>query len=162
MSAAERARLSRSARALLGPEASACGARTVCLRRADPRPALGLGDLDEVPTWLPPEPVARARFVHAAGLAAMASGLQQVIDGTALRRIADQAGPDLVDWALKLGTRADLPTSQIPVDADVSAIGSAVLSAVLPGQLAPWFASSLSVNSEAALWAVERAREISA
>lgn len=163
MSAAERARLARAARAVLGEEVEAGPARAATLRRvalSAPRKPASIADLQLVPAWLPSGQGERDRLVLAAGLAAVSSDLARVIDGAVLRKFAERAGPELVDWALRIGTRPDAPDGELPLDAGrLTAIGEAVVRTVMPEALAGWFEDGAAVPAERARWALDRARE---
>jgi len=163
MSAAERARLARAARAVLGAEADAGPARAATLRRVAsgaPRGPASLADVRAVPAWLPCGQGERDRFMLAAGLAAVAPDLARVIDGAVLRKFAERAGPDLVDWALGIGRRPDAPDGELPLDGGrLAATGEAVVRTAMPDALAGWFEGDATIPEERARWALDRARE---
>lgn len=163
MSAAERARLARAARAVLGAEATRGAARSGTLRRviADkPAPPAGFDDVRAVPDWLPADPDARDKFVLRTGLAAMSPALARTIDGTLLRTFADKAGPELLDWALDVGARSDAHDSaDIAEPSRMEPVGRAIVAAALPKPLADWLCGRSDVVPAHAQWALDRARE---
>ena len=92
--------LARSARAVLGAELTAGGARSGSLRRLASRTAstpAEFFDLGIVPDWLPSDPAARRSLAIRAGLAALSPALARTLDGATLRGFAAQAGDALVD-----------------------------------------------------------------
>lgn len=157
MSAAERARFARAARAVLGPEADRAGGRFGRLRRQQPRSPASFADLDAVPTWLPDDLQARDRFVAMLGIAAVAPRLRAVIDGAVLRKIADQVGPDLVDWGLGLSA-SEADSLSVEPNMDVRAYGHAVLQHSLPVSATAWFPTSEKVDPQLANEAIDQAR----
>lgn len=157
MSATERARLARAAKAVLGPEADRGTARAGRLRRHGARASVDFADLDAVPSWLPEAPQARQRFIGRLGMAAAAPQLLAVIDGALLRKLADQVGPDLVDWGMSLpeADEQSEPLDQVP---DVQALGHAVVRQTLPAALSAWFPTEGSVDQASAQRAIGLAR----
>lgn len=157
MGAAERARLARAARALLGGDAEV--RRAVGLGVGASRPSLSFAELAAVPDWLPAESTRRARLLVAAGLAARAPELSRTLDGASLRPLADAVGAELLDWALTIGRADDAPTPGPALDGDPATIGEAVVRASLPDALAPWFAGGPQLPRARAEWALARACE---
>ncbi len=162
MSAEVRAGFARGARAVLGAETNPAIARAEALRRATARPAARMADLDMIPAWLPDTPAARARFIDTAGIAAIAPELARVIDGTILRKIADRLGPDLVDWALRVGPDVAAASAEVSPDPDIDGVGATVIRTALPDSLAPYFPGSGRVSADRAAWALARARAFAA
>lgn len=163
MSAAARARMARAARVLLGDEVERGPARRAALIRAisgAATPSRTFADLLAVPDWLPADAEGRRSLTFRLGIASMAPALARTVDGALLRRAAETAGPELVDWGMAIGRRDDAPGVEKAFAPDeIEGRGRGVLRVILPKALWPQAADEVMIDVDHAHWAADRARE---
>ncbi|PAX06986.1 hypothetical protein [Sphingomonas lenta] len=99
-------------------------------------PAATLGDLLETPGWMRRPRAEQRRIAVAAALLSMGPALATSIDGGWLRRLADAAGEELLDWAMERA--GDLPALSGALGPDeLEGRGFALLRALTPPSLRP-------------------------